>query len=182
MKPSPLVLDYIQRCLTYDPMTGIVYRKGKPIGTPRKGTKGTHMTMQLNLDTSYQGCRLSYTTYTHQVAWYLYYGEWPTQFLDHIDGNGSNNALTNLRLATYTENSRNSRKRKSRATSQYKGVMCRDSRYRAFITHEGKQLSLGTYSTEEDAALAYNTKATQLFGQYACLNVLTVKAKQLVVA
>ena len=34
------------------------------------------------------------------------------------------------------------------------------------------RISLGRYSTEEEAAVAYNQKAVELFGEFARLNVL----------
>ena len=37
MKPYPIVLDYIDRHLTYDPLTGIIHKDGKPFGTKHLG-------------------------------------------------------------------------------------------------------------------------------------------------
>lgn len=43
----------------------------------------------------------------HRVIWAIYYGKWPEKTIDHIDGDRSNNKITNLREATQSENSRN---------------------------------------------------------------------------
>jgi hypothetical protein len=43
----------------------------------------------------------------HQVIWAIHYGEWPFSALDHIDGRGLNNRITNLRKTDHTLNMRN---------------------------------------------------------------------------
>lgn len=170
--PTQLVLDFIDRNITYDPHTGILFKKGKKYGTIAK--RGTSSYIQLNmfLDTMYEGCRLSYMVFGHQLAWYLAYKEWPSMFIDHIDGDGTNNKLTNLRLVTSAQNMSNQRKTKKKTSSQYKGVTRRKNSYRAYVTFQRKRFNLGSYHSEIEAAKAYNAKATELFGEYARLNVI----------
>lgn len=172
MKPTPLVLDYIDRCLTYDSETGIVSNKGKPIGSSRKNRNDptSYLVVSLRLDSTYQGCSLSYTTYAHILAWYLSSGEWPTVYVDHIDGNGTNNRLANLRPATYKQNVGNRHKMRRKVSSRYKGVCKVKNRWRAYIYHDYKMINLGYHSTQVEAARAYNTKAKEIWGEYAKLN------------
>lgn len=94
---------------------------------------------------------------------------WPR--VDHVDGDGLNNRRCNLRLASASENNRNARKHAS-AYSTYKGVSwCkRERRWFAQIQYQHKHKHLGYYSTEIDAALAYDAAAYDLFGQFALLN------------
>lgn len=47
----------------------------------------------------------------HRLAWLHYYGKWPPGSLDHKDGNNLNNAIANLRVATFAQNSANMRTR-----------------------------------------------------------------------
>jgi hypothetical protein len=90
--------------------------------------------------------------------------------VDHIDGNGLNNQRTNLRPATAVENARNRRKSPA-GSSRYKGVyLFRPSVWRAMISQDGKQQSLGFFSSEIAAALAYDHAATRMFGSFAALN------------
>ena len=95
--------------------------------------------------------------------------------VDHIDKNGLNNKKENLRLCTQAENLRNSEKRKSKKqTSIYKGVEWKKDRnkWRCRIKYNYKSIHLGTFEDEKEAALAYNKKAKELFGEFASLNIL----------
>ena len=65
-------------------------------------------------------------------------------------------------------------KKHTKATSSYLGVSWfkRDSNWRAWLKYNGKQLHLGYFSSEKEAALDYNKKAVELFGEFARLNVV----------
>lgn len=170
-EPSPIVLDYIKRRLDYDSLTGIVSRDGKAYKANRVKGRTIYTVINLVLDTLYEGCSLHCQVYAHHVAWYLTHGVWPNQFIDHIDGNGSNNQITNLRLATHQQNNTNSRPPLI-GSSQYKGVFRRGNKFRAYITANGIRYDLGTHSSEMGAAQAYNSKAIELFGTFAYLNII----------
>lgn len=100
-------------------------------------------------------------------------GEWPVSQIDHIDGNPKNNKWSNLRLATNTQNSRNSSKPKNN-TSGFKGVsfVSRLNKYRATIMVNRKSIHLGCFSDVKDAVLAYNEAAKSYFGEFALLNTI----------
>src|SRR6185503_4146389 len=91
--------------------------------------------------------------------------------VDHINGDPLDNRRENLRLVTARENQANSRKR-SRASSQYKGVAWHpvSGKWRAYIAPDRKQQHIGLFSTELDAARAYDERARAIFGAHACLN------------
>lgn len=88
---------------------------------------------------------------------------------DHINHNGLDNRRYNLRLCTRSQNMMNSLKDH---TSKYKGICWREpkKKWTAQIKFNGKQYYLGLYDIAEDAALAYDRKATELFGEYCLLN------------
>ena len=44
--------------------------------------------------------------FAHRVAWFYVYGVWPTDEIDHINGDKLNNSIENLREATASENKR----------------------------------------------------------------------------
>lgn len=91
------------------------------------------------------------------------------QVIDHINGNGLDCRRSNMRICSIQENNRNSRPRR---TSQLKGLFFdkRTKTWRARIKDNGTSIFIGTFVTEKDAALAYNAKAKELFGEFARLN------------
>lgn len=88
---------------------------------------------------------------------------------DHIDHDGLNNQKSNLRICTRQKNIFNSRGR-----NRYKGIKLnpRTKKYGARIKINGEEMWLGTYPTEELAALAYNEKAIEIFGSFAHVNII----------
>ena len=107
----------------------------------------------------------------HRTAWLLHYGEWPHGDLDHIDRDRSNNRISNLRLAERIENNRNVSSAFG-ASSKYLGVYWSrgKSRWVANIKVGGKTRYIGAFTSEVDAALAYNEAAMRSFGEFASLN------------
>lgn len=87
---------------------------------------------------------------------------------DHINGNTLDNRRENLRICTQAENLMN--KQKTYGKSSYKGVIPHGHRWVAIIGINGKRLHLGYFSTEVDAAKAYNIAARFCFGSFAKFN------------
>jgi len=96
----------------------------------------------------------------------------PDQFIDHKNHNGLDNRQSNLRFCTNSQNIANSAIRLQKKTSQFKGVSWRKShkRWVAYIRHNGCRKHLGLFADEQQAAFAYNSAATKLFGEFANLN------------
>jgi hypothetical protein len=92
--------------------------------------------------------------------------------VDHKDGNPLNNQRENLRISTVAQNAQNRRKMSKPTSSKYKGVNWDKTRnkWRTAITHERKTIQIGRFETEIEAALAYNRKARELFGEFALVN------------
>ena len=92
--------------------------------------------------------------------------------VDHINGDIKNNSITNLRWASVSENSRNKKRNTHKSSSRYKGVYWEEgsAKWRARAMKDGKQYYVGLFRGEKDAARAYNEKALELFGEFACLN------------
>jgi hypothetical protein len=157
-----LTQETLQKIFYYNPETGdLIRRSNNKKITTKHGTGG----YQVNV-------RNGDVKLVHRVIWCYMTNEWPPQ-IDHIDGNPFNNKWCNLRAATNTQNSRNSRKPINN-TSGYKGVsyIARLNKYRATIMVNRKSLHLGCFTLAEHAAEAYNIAAKKYFGDFALPNKL----------
>lgn len=94
----------------------------------------------------------------------------PNIKIDHINRNGLDNRKCNLRIATQSQNNANSVAKGG--TSKYKEVSYNSKRkvWIAQITLNYRNIYIGQFHTEEQAALAYNQAARILFGEFALLN------------
>ena len=101
--------------------------------------------------------------YCHRMAWLYCFGSFPDGDIDHIDGDGNNNKISNLRDVSKSENSRN-QKKSVKNTSGFTGV-CWDSslcKWRARITVMRKTFNLGVHKNISDAVIAREKKEVEL--------------------
>ena len=103
----------------------------------------------------------------HRVMWILAHGPIPEGMtVDHIDNDGLNNALSNLRLASKSEQARN-RRVMSHSQSGMKGVrITRYGTFEASIMVAGTRFHLGSFSSPEEAHQAYCQKAKEIHGLF----------------
>jgi hypothetical protein len=100
-------------------------------------------------------------------------GKKPGFWIDHKNSDGLDNRKQNIRHCTPAQNAQNMRK--TRGKSLFKGVYYGDKKWKAHITipsesGSGNRLYLGGFSSEREAALAYDQKAIEHFGEFARLN------------
>jgi len=101
---------------------------------------------------------------------------------DHVNGNKLDNRKSNLRTCSLSQNNSNKGKynikKMGACYSKFKGVYAYkknkkgDKVYLAKINFDYKVFYLGCFSSEEEAAVAYNKKAIEIHGEYAYLNTL----------
>jgi len=101
------LLNYIRQRYHYSPNTGILWI--------RSGNVSKHAHVELpssgharNFD-RHSRCRVVYQKkryrfYIHRLAWFLYYGKFPNETVDHIDGDPSNNRIANLQDISLSAN------------------------------------------------------------------------------
>ena len=93
----------------------------------------------------------------HRVAFFLYHGHYPIwpNSVDHINHDGCDNRIKNLREVTAKEQAMNTRLSKLN-TSGVKGVSFLKDRnkWRASANIDGKKTNLGTFATMNEAVAA----------------------------
>lgn len=136
--------------MTYDPQTGVFSWNKKRNGIRNMDNAGC-VTKR-----GYVNIYINYKKYlAHRLAWFYVYGEWPSKQIDHINGDKSDNRISNLRLANGSENQLN-RWIDSRNTSGIKGVCWHknNKKWQASASLGGKEYYLGQYVNIKDAEKA----------------------------
>lgn len=103
--------------------------------------------------------------------------------VDHIDGDRLDNRRSNLRLCSNSQNQAN--RQVFRGASPFKGVVWQKrlngtGSWKAQLVVNGEIIYLGVFSTDLEAAGAYNAAAKMHFGEFAFLNDLSLPASELV--
>jgi hypothetical protein len=104
----------------------------------------------------------------HRLAWLMCHGTFPNGEIDHINGIRSDNRISNLRLASASENKYNKSATVESATG-IKGV-CWSKKYQKWevrIGFEKQRRFLGHFDSQHDAAQAYAAAAKKYHGDYA---------------
>jgi hypothetical protein len=150
-KEDLLTLDFLNRILSYNPETGMftnmVYRGNR---APEGSIAGTLTSL------GYIKIKINGTLYlAHRLAWFIFYKEWPIGDLDHIDTERCNNAISNLRLASRSQNICNSPLRSSNK-SGIKGVSWdrQSGKWNAKVAGYGRCGHVGRFESKEEAAAA----------------------------
>lgn len=155
----------------YDDVSGSLTWKFNS-GNIKKGYEvGTFQSNKIS-NTKYRGTVIFGQRHkVHRIIWLMQTGEWPKGEIDHIDGNGLNNAWANLRDVTHSQNMMNAAVR-SDSTSGYKGVSYDKSRdmWYAYINVDGKRKMLGRHKTKQEAVAARKVAQDALFGEFARVN------------
>ena len=135
-------------------------KKGFPAG--RINSSGYyHVGIRTDKDRNYKA---------HRIIYYMQTGEDPGNFcIDHKSSKSNN---LDVRKATPSQNAAYSTKRKTKTTSKYKGVSKRKgrNRWRSTLMVNRKCVYDEYFDNEVDAAIAYNKKALEYFGEFAVLN------------
>lgn len=150
----------------YNPTTGVFTYKTKAARRVDIGDEAGCLNRE-----GYRRIRFDGNTYfAHRLAWFYMTGVWPEGHIDHINGNPSDNRITNLRQASRSENLANSRVFRSGKTAP-KGVrQTQTGKWSARIQKDGTSMFLGYFKTQDEAHTAYKSKALEIFGSFARLS------------
>lgn len=162
-KDTVLTIERLRSVLDYSPDDGRFRWKVHKDTFLRPGDLASTGT---NAD-GYTSIRVDGVAYkAHRLAWFYVHGRWPTEQIDHINGERADNRIANLREAGRPENAKN-RKRNVNNKSGFKGVHPLNGGWAAQIRVNGNRHHLGTFTTPSAAAAAYREAAQRLHGDFA---------------
>lgn len=166
-KPLPDYL-YLHECFLYNEKTGVLTWKVRPANhfkTSRAYNSWNARYSGNSVGSLYENgyfyVGINATVYVaHRIIWKMITGYDPSNLIDHIDENKTNNIFSNLREATCSENQRNCGSYKCN-TSGLKGVSYHKltGLWQASIRANKKQNYLGLFHTPEQAYEAYKGAA-----------------------
>jgi len=147
---STVTIERIREALSYNKETGII-TWGEDSGTRLAGR------MAGSIDTSgYRRIVVDGKRFrAHRLVWAMSYGRWPGLHIDHINGVRDDNRISNLRLATFGQNSQNIRAPLSSNKHGFLGVKNNKGRWVATISIDRNFMYLGSFATPELAHEEY---------------------------
>lgn len=155
-------MSLYQRHFRYDPITGQIFRLTQQ-GNYQAGSEVTAKDVSGYIRVQFNKRKVL----GHRLAWELFYGEKPPEYIDHINGDCSDNRLDNLRSATHSENQCN--KIMLPNTTGIKGIHVhkQSGGYIAHITHKGKQYTKYSKADLGMLQIWLEEKRLKLHKQYA---------------
>jgi hypothetical protein len=154
--------DYLKEILHYNPETGVFIWIKKPSkNRPANSIAGT-------LNAGYIVITLhGKHYYAHRLAWLYMTGEWPEKIIDHKNKSGIDNRFSNLRSASYSQNSLNKLPSKNNLLG-VKGVTYQKEKrkFEARAVLNNKHNHLGYFDDIESASAAYHAFAKEHHGEF----------------
>lgn len=158
-------VDLLRKLVRYDSETGLFFR-----------IKNGAQTLNVVKATGYWcGNIAGKRILAHRAAWAITYGKWP-EVIDHINRDGFDNRIANLRSCSSAENSTNMRST-GRGKSGYRGV--------GWLPAKGKFVArcankyLGCFDDAESAAKRFDKEARRLKWPVTCLNFQNKRSAEL---
>lgn len=162
-----LTVGRLKELFRYDPETGEFTRlvhasSNARAGDVIRGCKAKNGYLTIRADNKLY--------YAHRLAWLYVHGKWPSanEDIDHINGDRTDNRITNIRRASRTENNRNRRAANKNSQSGHIGIhfSSRHGKWIAHVTVDRKFKSLGYFDTLDQAIAARQAGEARYFGSF----------------
>jgi len=159
----PLTQDELKARIDYNPETGVFTWRQTQTGPARPdmsaGAINGHGYRSITVDGK--------AYYAAHLAWYYMYNEWPDK-LDHANRVRDDNRIANLRKTTRAQNRHNAKVNINNELG-CRGVsrMWTTGKWRARMQVDGKPISLGHFTTKEEAIAARRAGELKYYGSYA---------------
>jgi hypothetical protein len=149
----PLTAQLLKSLMRYEPETGVFVRLAGGTGGAKPG-----MPCGFQRPNGYIDIKVKGRIYrAHRLAWFYMTGSWPTEQIDHINGQRDDNRWANLRDCSPTVNCQNRiRPRRGSRSGLIGASWCNTKkRWVATIGCDGRIHRLGAFRTAEAAHAEY---------------------------
>jgi hypothetical protein len=147
-KITDLTAERLLEVFDYDHERGVLIRRGGRFKGAICGQEaGAKKHLRIRVDGEFYAL--------HRLIWLHAHGVWPTEVIDHIDGNRGNNRLSNLRDVDQATNMQNQRKAMSSSKTGLLGAYPWRDKFAAGIGINGRIKHLGVFNTAEEAHAKY---------------------------
>lgn len=138
----------IQECIEYNPDTGFLTWKKSPDEVKKigdiAGYTPSHTYARVRIDGK--------MFFSHKVAWFLYYGKYPKEYIRHIDGNKANNKINNLSIGR-----KSTRKEIDVSVPLFVQYVRNSDKWKLFYKKNGRKVTV-KYYTSKGAAMKAQKK------------------------
>lgn len=90
----------------------------------------------------------------HRIIWAMHYGNWPSNGIDHINGDKLDNRIENMREATQFKNSKNASKYPRIESWISTGVSRHGAKWKASAQVDNNKMHLGVFNCHTAAMIA----------------------------
>lgn len=171
-------LDFLFECFLVDQSSGFIFWKQRPLS--HFVSQKAHATWNGKYPgkkpgtlypSGYVGVTINRIRYyVHRITYYMATETDPMELeIDHIDRNKSNNSVSNLRIATSSQNHCNSSGATKRSKSGVRGVHWHGigKKWTATVKVQGKSTHLGLFANLEDAKRVVKAERNKHYGEFA---------------
>lgn len=155
-----ITAERLREVVTYSEVTGEFFTK-----IPRQGIRPKQPLGHVDKNGYRRIMVEGHRHLAHRLAWLYVHGTFPPGNLDHINGDQDDNRIANLRQATRSQNSANTRPKNP---TGLKGAHYNRFRnyWQSYIRIGGKSRFLGRFDTPEQAHAAYMQAARDIHGDF----------------